>query len=111
VKVVSTFTSLYGVSRGSVLGPLHFTTSVLSFHLFPSFTTYFVLLFDVFTNIFLVLFITRGQVNLPMKVKSFLVMVVDKTFRDMRWSAMTGETTLLIHRPTYGRVDNRPFCQ
>ena len=41
----SFFTFLYAGSRGSVLGPLLFRTSMLSFHLFLSFTPSFMLLF------------------------------------------------------------------
>jgi len=46
-----------------------------------------------------------------MSVKSFLVAVVERYFRDLRWSAMTGETTLPTHNPMNGRAENRPFCR
>jgi len=51
------------------------------------------------------------KVNLPKKVKSFLVTVVERMFRDLRWSAMTGETTLATHAPKNGSAEYRPFCQ
>jgi len=44
-------------------------------------------------------------------VKSFLVAVVDRSFRDLMWSAMNGDTMEPIHPPTNGRAEYKPFCQ
>ena len=51
------------------------------------------------------------EVNLPMTVKSFLVTVVDRIFRDLRRSAMNEETTLPMYTPADGSAENIPFCQ